>query len=38
MNRVDPQAWFIWLWAQVADHKTTRLNDLLLYRYAVNAA
>jgi transposase len=38
MNGVDPQAWLTWVLAQIADHKITRLDELLPWRYAAQAA
>lgn len=38
MNGVDPQAWLTWVLAQIADHKITRLDELLPWRYAATAA
>jgi len=38
LNDVDPQAWLTWVLAQIADHKITRLNELLPWRYATKAA
>ncbi|WP_420848979.1 transposase domain-containing protein [Phaeobacter porticola] len=38
MNSVDPQAWMAWVLAQIADHKITRLNELMPWRYAAIAA
>ena len=38
LNNVDPQAWLTWVLAQIADHKITRLNELLPWRYAAIAA
>lgn len=38
MNSVDPQAWLTWVLAQIADHKITRLNELMPWRYAAIAA
>ncbi|WP_282053271.1 IS66 family transposase [Phaeobacter inhibens] len=38
MNCVDPQAWLTWVLAQIADHKITRLNELMPWRYAAIAA
>ncbi len=28
-NKVDPHAWLTWVLAQIADHKITRLNELM---------
>ena len=38
LNNVDPQAWLTWVIAQIADHKITRLDELLPWRYAAQAA
>ncbi|WP_133485018.1 IS66 family transposase [Aliiroseovarius marinus] len=38
LNNVDPQAWLTWVLAQIADHKITRLDELLPWRYAAKAA
>ncbi len=38
MNGVDPQAWLTWVLARIADHKITRLNELMPWRYAAIAA
>ncbi|MDA9823679.1 transposase, partial [Paracoccaceae bacterium] len=38
LNGVDPQAWLTWVLTQIADHKITRLNKLLPWRYAAIAA
>ena len=38
LNKVDPQAWLTWVLAQIADHKITRLDELLPWRYAAQAA
>ena len=38
LNDVDPQAWLTWVLAQIADHKITRLDELLPWRYAAIAA
>lgn len=32
MNGVDPQAWLTWVLAKIADHKITRLNELMPWR------
>lgn len=29
LNNVDPQTWLTWVLAQIADHKITRLDELL---------
>ena len=38
MNGVNPEAWLTWVLAQIADHKITRLDELLPWRYAAQAA
>ncbi|WP_127116248.1 IS66 family transposase [Shimia sediminis] len=38
LNDVNPQAWLTWVLAQIADHKITRLDELLPWRYAAQAA
>lgn len=38
LNSVDPQAWLTWVLAQIADHKVTRLDELMPWRYAARAA
>ena len=38
LNNVDPQAWLTWVLSQIADHKITRLDELLPWRYAAQAA
>ncbi|MGH0004268.1 IS66 family transposase [Pseudovibrio ascidiaceicola] len=38
LNSVDPQAWLTWVLAQIADHKITRLNDLMPWCYAAKPA
>ena len=34
LNKVDPQAWPTWVLAQIADHKITRIDELMPWRYA----
>jgi len=34
----NPQAWLIWVLARIADHKITRLDELMPWRYADQAA
>ena len=38
LNRIDPQAWLTWVLARIADQKITRLDELLPWHYAPNAA
>lgn len=38
LNKVDPQAWLTWVLARVADHKITRLDELMPWLYAAAAA
>jgi transposase len=38
LTNVDPQAWLTWVLGQIADHKITRLDELLPWRYAAQAA
>ena len=38
LNSVDPQAWLSWVLGRIADHKITRLDELLPWRYAAEAA
>ena len=38
LNKVDPQAWLTWVLGQIVDHKITRLDELLPWRYAAQAA
>ena len=38
LNRVHPQAWLTWVLDRIADHKITRLDELLPWRYAAQAA
>lgn len=37
-NGVDPKAWLTWVLAQIADHKITRLDELMPWRFAAQAA
>ena len=34
MNKVDPEAWLRWVFERVADHKMTRLDDLMPWKWA----
>lgn len=38
LNTVDPQAWLTWVLGQIADHKITRVDELLPWHYAAQAA
>ena len=38
LNNVDPQAWLTWALARIADHKINRIDELLPWRYAAEAA
>ena len=38
LNGVDPQAWLTWVLAQIAEHKITRLDEPMPWRYAAIAA
>jgi hypothetical protein len=38
LNGVDPQAWLTNVLSRIADHKITRIDELLPWRYAANAA
>ena len=38
LNDVDPQAWLTDVLGRIADHKITRLNELLPWSYAATAA
>lgn len=38
LNQVDPQAWLTWVLAQIADHKINRLDELMPWCYAAQAA
>jgi len=33
MNKVDPEAWLTWVLARVADHKMTRLDELMPWNW-----
>ena len=37
LNGVDPQAWLTDILARIADHKITRIDELLPWRYAASA-
>jgi hypothetical protein len=34
MNKVDPEAWLRWVLERVADHKMTRLEELMSWNWA----
>ena len=36
LNGVDPQAWLTDVLGRIADHKITRLDELMPWRYAQN--
>ena len=38
LNKVDPQAWLTWVLGRIADHKITRLEELMPWSYAARAA
>ena len=38
LNGVDSQAWLTHVLARIADHKITRIDELLPWRYAATAA
>ncbi|MCR9089214.1 MAG: IS66 family transposase [Rhodobacteraceae bacterium] len=38
LNGLDPQAWLNWMLGRIADHKINRLNELLPWSYAAQAA
>jgi len=38
LNGVDPQAWLTNVLGRIADHKITRIDELLPWRYAAAAA
>ena len=38
LNGVDPQAWLTDTLSRIADHKITRLDELLPWRYAASTA
>lgn len=38
LNGVDPQAWLTWVLGRIADHKITRIDELLPWRYPAQAA
>ncbi len=38
LNGIDPQAWLTDVLSRIADHKITRIDELLPWRYAATAA
>jgi len=38
LNGVDPQAWLTDVLGRIAEHKITRLDELMPWRYAAEAA
>jgi transposase len=38
LNGIDPQAWLTDVLGRIAEHRITRLNELLPWRYAATAA
>ena len=38
LNGIDPQAWLTWVLERIADHKITRLDELMPWSYAAQAA
>jgi transposase len=38
LNGVDPQAWLTWVLGRITDHKINRIDELLPWRYAAEAA
>jgi transposase len=38
LNGVDPQAWLTDVLGRIADHKITRIDELLPWHYAATAA
>jgi len=37
LNGVDPQAWLTWVLERIADHKISRIDELLPWNYAAQA-
>lgn len=35
MNKVDPEAWLAWVLARVADHKMTRHDELIPWKWTL---
>ncbi len=38
LNGIDPQAWLTCVLGRIADHKTNRLDELMPWSYAAQAA
>lgn len=38
LNDIDPEAWLTWVLGRIADHKITRLDELMPWSYAAKAA
>ncbi|WP_242500654.1 transposase domain-containing protein [Tropicimonas sp. IMCC6043] len=38
LNGIDSQAWLTWVLGRIADHKINRLDELIPWRYAAQAA
>ena len=38
LNGIDPQAWLTWVLGRIADHKINRLDELMPWSYAAQAA
>jgi len=38
LNQIDPQAWLTWVLERIADHKITRIEELLPWRFPAPAA
>lgn len=36
LNNIDPQVWLTWVLGRIADHKITRLDELMHWRYATD--
>ena len=36
MNKVDPEVWFRWVLARVADHKMTHLDELMPWNWSAD--
>ena len=34
LNKVDPQAWLMWVLERIADHKINRLDELKPWNYS----